>query len=1079
MKVAAPLALSLMLSIASLASAGAASTDAPEKGPTLATSPLSSVSAFPASLSSAPSLAPSFAPEPTAMGQAVIGFHDGFLPDVDRGDTLAGLTVKKVVERGRFVVVLADDLAVVREATRGLPGVAYIEDDPVKRALVVPDDSRYDEQYGPQMMGAEAAWGVVGYGSPDIVVAVIDTGIRRSHEDFESSRVLQGHDYVNDDNDPADDCDHGTHVSGTVAATTDNGVGVAGMAQATIMPMKVLSPFLFTCSGSASDIADAIYDATDDGARVISMSLGGGGSTTERNAVDYAWDNNVLVVAAAGNDGAANSVDCPACYDSVIAVAALDEDGSQASYSDEGPQVEIAAPGTNVLSTIDDANSAYDEMSGTSMATPHVSGALALALACDPGLTASGLRTLMQQNAEDLGPAGRDTQYGFGLLRIDLLIDAIGTCGGGGGNSPPTASFTKSVSGLTVDVDGSASNDPDGDPLSYSWEFGDDSGTHAGVTTQHTYAAGGTYTITLTVDDGNGGSDSAQQQVSVSDGGGGGTGYSIDFEGGAGGWTETDSGGPTSWALTTVRASSPSTSMAIRDYGANEDDRLLGPHIDLSGLADATLTVESWMEGERYCFLGCTIYDYGRIEVSGDGGATWRTLLDNYHESSGWETRTFNIDQEAGSSEVRLRFTFASDGSAHYEGWYIDDVTITGTPIEEPTNQPPTASFADDCTDLACTFDGSGSSDPDGDALTYSWDFGDGGSDTGVSASHTYASGGTYTVSLTVEDGNGGSDTASRDIAVTAPPEGDLSGYTIVVDAGHGGTDAGASYDGVHEKDINLDVALLLRDQLEADGATVLMTRTTDATVSLADRVALANDNDADRFVSIHANACGECGASGTETFYHDSLPATAPAADLAGWAQDEMVLHVGLPDRGVKQADFYVLRETTMPAILAEMGFVDHAGDRAVLTDPDEQAQFAEALWHGVRGHLGLPVEEPAETCTDNGDGVTVMENGQQYSATISSGQWAYGKICVPDGAAVLDVEMTGPGCSLFSCPIDADLYVKYGAKPTQSDYDCRPYTSGNDESCHFDDPQTGWWYVGMRAYSGSGTVYVTATHG
>src|SRR6185503_10728504 len=96
-------------------------------------------------------------------------------------------------------------------------------------------------QYGPGMMWFPTAWGSVGYGSSSVKVAVIDTGIRRTHQDFQSARVLQGHDYYNNDNDPADDCGHGTHTAGTVAATTNNALGVAGMSQATILPMKVLS----------------------------------------------------------------------------------------------------------------------------------------------------------------------------------------------------------------------------------------------------------------------------------------------------------------------------------------------------------------------------------------------------------------------------------------------------------------------------------------------------------------------------------------------------------------------------------------------------------------------------------------------------------------------------------------------------------------------------------------------------------------------------------------------------------------------------------------------------------------------
>lgn len=212
---------------------------------------------------------------------------------------------------------------------------------------------------------------------------------------------------------------------------------MAGVSQATILPMKVLSPIGLvvnvTCSGSTSDIAEAIVDAADQGAGVISMSLGGGGSTTLRNAVDHAWNKGVLVVAAAGNDGGNNSIDFPAAYDNAIAVGALDSNKSRASYSDGGPQLDIAAPGSSVLSTYNSSNTSYSSLSGTSMATPHVAGVLALARGCAPaGTTATQIRNALYSTAEDLGTAGRDDVYGHGLARADRLVAAL--CDG---SAPP------------------------------------------------------------------------------------------------------------------------------------------------------------------------------------------------------------------------------------------------------------------------------------------------------------------------------------------------------------------------------------------------------------------------------------------------------------------------------------------------------------------------------------------------------------------------------------------------------------------------------------------------------------------
>lgn len=458
---------------------------------------------------------------PKATREIIVGFAPGMLPDVSPGSEWNGLDVLQVVPSAPFLVVRGESVDAISHRLDDVAGIEYIEVNGLLHSLVTPNDPRYSDQYGPPMMGFPAAW-EQGYGEAGVVVAVLDTGIQKSHPDFDPALLLQGYDYSNDDNDPTDDCGHGTHVSGTVGAATDNGVGVAGMSRSSILHMKVLAPSLATCSGSNANIAEAIYDATAQGARIISMSLGGpSGSTTLKNAVDHAWANGVLVLAAAGNDGPCllPCVNYPAAYDSVIAVGALTSSKTKASYSSTGPQVEISAPGSSVLSTY--TGSSYRSLSGTSMATPHVAGALALALSCRPDLSASDLRGILHTTAEDLGSSGRDSSYGYGLARIDRIISQIAPCGdgsgGGGGsdeNAAPTASFTATVTDLEVAVDGSGSSDPDADALTYAWSFGDGA-TATGVTATHAYAAAGTYTVTLTVDDGRGGTDTASTSVTV------------------------------------------------------------------------------------------------------------------------------------------------------------------------------------------------------------------------------------------------------------------------------------------------------------------------------------------------------------------------------------------------------------------------------------------------------------------------------------------------------------------------------------------------------------------------------------
>lgn len=475
----------------------------------------------------APPQEPSAA-EPTSMGQAIAAFAPGFLPAVVPGDLLRGFEVEKVVPGGDFLVVFAEDLGAVRRAFVDLPGVLYVEDDLPLSTRLTPNDPRLSSQYGPGQMKVPDAWGMApGYGSSAIKVAVLDTGLLRTHEDFTpASRFLTGYNYVNGNANPNDDCGHGTHVIGTVAATTNNGKGVSGMSQATILPMRVLSAvggiFSVQCTGSTSTVAQAIRDSADQGARVISMSIGGGASTTLESAVNYAWGKGSILVAAAGNDGASNSIDYPGAYANVVAVGATTSTRAKASFSDMGPQLDVVAPGDTIWSTTYSSATSYGTMSGTSMATPHVAGVLALALSCAPTATNAQAVSALTSTAEDLGAAGFDNSFGFGLARADRLVQAL--CGGGGppGNVNPTACFTHSETNLQTTANGSCSTDADGSIASYSWSWGDATANGAGASASHTYAAAGTYTVTLTVTDNAGGTASTSQSVTVTSGGGGG-----------------------------------------------------------------------------------------------------------------------------------------------------------------------------------------------------------------------------------------------------------------------------------------------------------------------------------------------------------------------------------------------------------------------------------------------------------------------------------------------------------------------------------------------------------------------------
>jgi subtilisin family serine protease len=278
-----------------------------------------------------------------------------------------------------------------------------------------------------------------------IQVAVIDTGIDKTHPDLVDN-IAGGVNFVATGRgmkttvDPTawnDDNGHGTHVSGTIAAA-DNAIGVIGVApQARLYGVKVLNS---AGNGYTSDIISGIQWSVANQVQVISMSLGQSTPLQAlQDAVDAADNAGIVVVVAAGNtgdgDAATNNVGYPARYASTIAVAATDNTDHIASFSSDGPEVEIAAPGVNILSTT--RGGSYGTMSGTSMATPHVTGVVADMLAApiptaadlnlDGAWSKGEVRAYLQATADDLGTTGRDVFFGYGLIDAEELVTGIQT----------------------------------------------------------------------------------------------------------------------------------------------------------------------------------------------------------------------------------------------------------------------------------------------------------------------------------------------------------------------------------------------------------------------------------------------------------------------------------------------------------------------------------------------------------------------------------------------------------------------------------------------------------------------------
>ncbi|MEI7845363.1 MAG: S8 family serine peptidase [Chloroflexota bacterium] len=296
------------------------------------------------------------------------------------------------------------------------PDVLFAEPNYVVHALeTIPNDPYWSYQHNLRAIRAPQGWDLSTGGST-ATIAVIDTGIDLNNPEL-AAKILQGIDYVDGDNIPQDEHGHGTHVAGIAAAVSNNSEGIAGVSWgAKILPVRVLDA---EGSGTYDNVASAIVWAADQGAQVLNLSLGGlDNSDTLEKAVNYAISKGVIVVAAAGNYGD-NSIFYPANYPGVIAVGATDEQNNRAYFSSYGKQLDLVAPGDSIISL--DLWGDYTNMSGTSMASPHVAG-LAAILVSLPGNSSALVEHQMEASALDLGDKGWDQYFGNGLIQVDRAI---------------------------------------------------------------------------------------------------------------------------------------------------------------------------------------------------------------------------------------------------------------------------------------------------------------------------------------------------------------------------------------------------------------------------------------------------------------------------------------------------------------------------------------------------------------------------------------------------------------------------------------------------------------------------------
>jgi subtilisin family serine protease len=428
------------------------------------------------------------------------------------------------------------------------PEVKYAEPNHLYHITVLPDDTRFGELWGMHNTGQSGGLADFDIDAPEgwdvntdassVVIGSIDTGVDVNHEDLSANiwtnpgeiagngtdddnngfiDDVNGWDFVNNDNNPYDDNSHGSHTMGSASAVGNNGKGVAGVAWSSqIMAIKVCNSF-GSCPTNA--IINGIDYATDNGAHVTSNSYGGGGfNQSMKDAIGRANAAGVLFSAAAGNNGrnTDSSPFYPASYDdpNIVSVANMNRFGNRSSSSNYGATtVDLGAPGTTILST--NPNNAYGNKSGTSMACPHVTGALASMMGFNPTLTHLEYKDLLLQSV-DPNSAMQGASTTGGVLNLRSALDSLPPLVIPPENQAPTADAGgpyKGRAGQAIVFDGSGSSDPNepggggvdlGDFIStYVWDFGD--GTVVSTsspTTTHAYPKGNNdYTVTLTVKD--------------------------------------------------------------------------------------------------------------------------------------------------------------------------------------------------------------------------------------------------------------------------------------------------------------------------------------------------------------------------------------------------------------------------------------------------------------------------------------------------------------------------------------------------------------------------------------------------
>ena len=370
---------------------------------------------------------------PYVQGEILVRFkpHVGGL-GAQRSLNAEGLQTLEVSNSGYMRVQVPpgfEEATIAKLRARGDIEIASVNH--VLYATIIPNDPSYGSQWALPKINAPAAWDIT-TGSGSVIVAVVDSGLDTGHIEF-SGRIIHPRDEIEGDSTPQDTCGHGTHVAGIIGAAGNNGTGMAGVAwHVKIMPVRALTKPEngFSCSGTEFAVQSGIDWAVSHGAKVINLSLGAlpdVGQSCETvfpvmsQAITDAYNAGVLVVAASGNN-AASRLACPAAQAQALAVGATTATDQRSSYSNYGTGLNVMAPGDGIYSTFPGG---YANLSGTSMATPHVAGLAALLFSLNSSLAHTQVWNIIQNTADDLSPAGYDTQTGYGRINAGNAVESM------------------------------------------------------------------------------------------------------------------------------------------------------------------------------------------------------------------------------------------------------------------------------------------------------------------------------------------------------------------------------------------------------------------------------------------------------------------------------------------------------------------------------------------------------------------------------------------------------------------------------------------------------------------------------